>query len=811
MPELSQLDVIAQGKWEKALFTTYALSLTYFESYVLPKLQQTGCQHVTILTDIEGYRISTMEARAQHVGQDYALIPVANAAGIFHPKLTYLWGAENEDILLVGSGNLTYGGHGRNLEVLEALTPSADATAFENFSGFLKALLTRHNLKLGDTASIKDFAARAAAISTGKGASGAKLLHSVNRSIHEQLLDAARNQEWDELFILSPFHSSNGEPIRGLVQELGVKRLKIGVSGASNACCSFPFSMADEFGVDVSAVSPANLEERRALHAKWLELRGATTWVCTGSVNATAQSMGSVRNIEVGVLRELQNPTSDRWKTIPLPDYKENTFLASGTQNKLSVFAELTTDGALVGNVLGAGSHDGDWFLSIESTGAILHESVVNIDAFGHFRIPKLKLPSSSASGRQVRLTQGEREARGWLSVQSMLRLNVSARRAAGAFRRMLDRTESIEDIVAFIGFLSIHTHRALQLTNQIPPQGHSALESEVSSNSSDVEVNIDELFHDVESSRNGTEPALLWGEAGHSVIVLEAITRILLGRTQTKGEGSSHDSPTGQVSEQEDEDDEGAEERRQSDRVRIQDAVSKFRNEVRVALQGGTFPGRSRVSVLMTWSGALLDMYVFRLKSVDDARAFLPELFLEAIRHPAAPEERAALDELVFGVAAALAALPDVARRHIHIHEFLESYLRGKVDESVAIEAARQWLSHECPARLVDDASFAVNALRRELASLTRRGVLEDFVAARLRGEKVPVPTLPFSPEEQKMLKDVRPSGGGKPYFYAIAPRRQTGCPKCHVKIPDSTLKELMLSRVAKCANGCLLISLEP
>ena len=52
--EHSPLEYIANGRWEKALFTSYALSLTYFETYVLPQLRKSGCEMVSVLVDKDG-------------------------------------------------------------------------------------------------------------------------------------------------------------------------------------------------------------------------------------------------------------------------------------------------------------------------------------------------------------------------------------------------------------------------------------------------------------------------------------------------------------------------------------------------------------------------------------------------------------------------------------------------------------------------------------------------------------------------------------------------------------------------------------
>jgi hypothetical protein len=61
-------------------------------------------------------------------------------ATVFHRKLTYLQGAEH-DHLVVSSANLTLAGHGKNLEVLDAVSSYRE---FGEFAGFLEALTREH-------------------------------------------------------------------------------------------------------------------------------------------------------------------------------------------------------------------------------------------------------------------------------------------------------------------------------------------------------------------------------------------------------------------------------------------------------------------------------------------------------------------------------------------------------------------------------------------------------------------------------------------------------------------------------------------
>jgi len=55
-------DILQLRSWKHALFTTYALSLSYFESEVLRPLQRAGCSDVWLIADADGYRCSLWSA-----------------------------------------------------------------------------------------------------------------------------------------------------------------------------------------------------------------------------------------------------------------------------------------------------------------------------------------------------------------------------------------------------------------------------------------------------------------------------------------------------------------------------------------------------------------------------------------------------------------------------------------------------------------------------------------------------------------------------------------------------------------------------
>ena len=433
-PTFSQLDFIASGRtWERAYFTTYALSLTFFESYLLPALRKSGCERVTVFVDVDGYRASLMELKSRGVGREYSVIPIRSATGIFHPKITYLWGEEG-DILLVGSGNLTFGGHGRNIEVLEALNREDDSAAFVDFSKFVEQLVATDSLAIPDTRDLVELSGRARGQASGmEPVDETRLLHSLEVSILDQIVErAALRGPWAELFCLSPYHHESGDPVRELAERLGVHTLSVGVPPSPKDGSAFPFNKSEAWELEVKAVAPRIERPRRPLHAKWFELRGPEHWTVSGSANATQQSLASTRNVEVSVIRVLQGTASENWKAAIRPKHEPADFSSFGEHHDLVLHAAVLADGSIRGQLLGNGDLEGLWAIRLrmgEEHGPE-GETVVQIDGRFHWHSNDFN-EFGTANAVQITLSKGEVSARGWLSVQSILKLPSRSRAAA--------------------------------------------------------------------------------------------------------------------------------------------------------------------------------------------------------------------------------------------------------------------------------------------------------------------------------------------------------------------------------------------
>ena len=177
------ISLVRANEWRRALFTTYTLSLAFFEAHLLPLLEAVGCSDISILVDEHFHTESLSERRARSVGRAYRLIPVAMpSGGIFHPKVAYLWG-RTSDVLAVGSGNLTYAGQGHNLECIDFVASDKEPGSFRDIADFFSNLIESDHVQVRETSDLlAQFRDRAASWS-GSAANRPRIRRSCTRSL----------------------------------------------------------------------------------------------------------------------------------------------------------------------------------------------------------------------------------------------------------------------------------------------------------------------------------------------------------------------------------------------------------------------------------------------------------------------------------------------------------------------------------------------------------------------------------------------------------------------------------------------------
>lgn len=458
------VSVIKMARPRRALFTTFTFSLSWFEALVLPALRQSNCEQVDVLVDARQACKSTDEAASLYAGSAYRVIPVyMEKTTVFHPKLAYLEGWEERDHLVVTSANLTMSGHGRNLEVIDALCSDTEPAVFGEFGDFLRALTAKYSFSAESLAVLHAYRHRAATQLARAGtvdevARRIWLVHTLATPVNEQFLEhAARIDEAHRLTVLSPFHAPSGAPVQKLAREIGVDTLRIGLDAHSLIA---PFQDEDVFGTQPEYVIAKREDEApRLLHAKCFELEGSNgTLVMTGSVNATGQSLNSTDNVEVSLIRMLPKSPFEWTKATPVKFIPCEFKVDAMTSRNPALQVTWTVTNELVGHIEPIGDielvmlsvWDGD-----ECTAQVDEVQLEN----GRFSA-NMGQPANARGALRLIVEGPDLHAEGWINVELDLTGNEDQRNLAKASSRVMANEFRLEDLDTIFGWLSrLQTH----------------------------------------------------------------------------------------------------------------------------------------------------------------------------------------------------------------------------------------------------------------------------------------------------------------------------------------------------------------
>lgn len=291
-----------QGDFRGAVLMTYTLDLNFFEQLVAPKLTALGCGNVLIITDLYGYQ-EALERGARNlsgVGKRYVCVSLwAVGHGIQHAKFLLLVGPQ-QGCLLVGSGNLTLPGYGRNLEQFTRFdcTPgSAESSTavmypFQVIWQLLQQLQQRDQLSGAALERLAVLADIAPWLNqTTPPSDHLQLWHSLDRPLLSQLPQLG---PLDELQLIAPFFDL--DMIAALVTRLRPQQLVIGVDDINPYLDGAALAERCRVwgcGLVINALKGRDAV-RRPLHAKTvIGLQGDEAWYISGSANITSPAWRS--------------------------------------------------------------------------------------------------------------------------------------------------------------------------------------------------------------------------------------------------------------------------------------------------------------------------------------------------------------------------------------------------------------------------------------------------------------------------------------------------------------------------------------
>lgn len=787
------LDVIESGKWNQALFTTYTLSLSFFDSLLLRALRQVGCQEIWVISDLQGYKASLIERRSHAIGHDYRLIPVRLNNGVFHPKCIYLAGPD-EDALSVGSGNLTFGGFGRNLEVLEVFTSRKTPQLFNEFADFLRALRSRVDLECPDLTwcpQFEDRATKAGALADG--AMGIRLLHSAAVPIVDQLTKELSDVE--EMTVLSPFYDNDGYAIRMTAEELGCSKIRIAVPPETNSF-NFPFHVAEKWGKSILPTWADSLDAKRSIHAKWLEFKGKLgSAVMTGSANATKQALCTTNNIEVSVLRAgLSNEVWVDWKEAPFPKSFAPATYSSPSAHELLAYATLTGD-VLDGMILGLNSEGGSWNGTLTKPNGDTKCFTANLNRAARFQVVDLTFSEFAiASGVQILLSSDDRSARGWVHAEDVLRIARLPNLNLGALLRFIARENTEDDDVALLEYLAINAQKHLPSfagrinslkerkdNDQAPAIITVDLEELAPTDTPSVasgavvdlaELSLKRVFAQFRKRLLGYGPKTVQHGARQVVTELESDT-------------TDPDKPTG---------DEATEEKWEQPPDLIQSALSEFDHEMRTLVGSPELDASDCCGLLVLWFEVMMNM-LLRKRDISQAGRFLGEWVSTAGRLAQAKPVVDALEQHFVTSVAVLAGRN--SEGHTELHELLESFYAGAVEPGRLAAALLPPTGIPFGEPQIGLPVAPLDTLREVLQSTTLRQELVAVIDATRHGKAIDDRSPLFKGEAGNEIRIELESASGTDRF-----KEQLGdqlvCAKCFRWLPETMAASLKSRRIA-------------
>ena len=808
-------EIIANGRWEHALFTTYALSLTFFETHILKAgLIKNGCQHVWVVADVDGYEQTLAERQSARVGQEYHLIPVALPHGVFHPKCIYLSGPEG-DLLLVGSGNLTFGGFGRNVEVVEVLKASDCPWVFHAFGKYFEALGARKDFMNPDERWIKTFSNLA--FDAAKGIEkapdeGPHLVHCVNTSIAGQLesyFTAAGGAS--RLRFLSPFYDPKADAVREVAGKAGCQRVTIGLLPGREKDSTFPFDYDLGKGLKLEASSVSAKKDSRPLHAKWLEadLKDGQRLILTGSVNITNKSMCTADNVEVGLIRLQSNKATKylQWEPTDLPKrFEPSQFSRPGLGNRWVVHAQFTRETMLEGRLMGISDPVGKWEGFLARADGERVEFTATVSPEGTFRV---QVPHAehyaTATAVQITLRRGRSEAVGWLHMEGILSLPRLQRLGITSLVRLVNNEQSEDDDAALLEYLALSAQKHL-LTFKLEVKPRKKPETSVNEND-----NGDALRVDLERLAPTTEDPLTGIPHGHLPTSEQNLNEFfgrLRSRMLTSLGGKGPRGISGATTDETGAEDEAERKENEAKAKKAALGLEQFEKKMSemASLDG---PQNYLKAVFTMWLEVELWMRLERMKDFEAAEFASRKWIRNAVQRCRRELGTTTFDRNLFTIAATLAANHlaqdqggGAMGQLVQLHEDLERYCGGPVEKDFAASALVTESGFIFSDRLrINQAIELSDALERVLSTRTFRNEI-GIIRSWQTGQPLP--------EDLQILKT--PPGillaailGRTTKLELVECKADSkACPKCHMEMQQSVRNELQTYRISKCLNSC-------
>lgn len=283
-----------------AIVLTHNIDFVFIQAVVLPALRRCGHPSLTIFADAqcasESYQAQYMVLDS--LGTRFRVVPVTMKPGFrFHPKAVLLSG-QKKGVLLVGSGNLTFGGWRENAETWCRFDSDEDGTApFSAFLEYLESVVALTPLRGSLTAEVNEcfdggLRPWAQNMESPDGLIGRP---SGSNNLIDQMKEVLQEKPIQSLLIHSPYFDDGGHALRELSTQFKVK-----VKVAAQIKRSGLSTEAYEALGDAVYATTVNFQHRVAednlrtafIHAKWYAFEHEDSFsIFQGSANCSQAAL----------------------------------------------------------------------------------------------------------------------------------------------------------------------------------------------------------------------------------------------------------------------------------------------------------------------------------------------------------------------------------------------------------------------------------------------------------------------------------------------------------------------------------------
>lgn len=192
-----------------SLILSFTVDIIFYEQILIRRFMKCGSSNNILLAD-EGQILQSEDSQVYYLQPDrydYLIQPVS-IGNIFHPKAFWI-NKESESLLLIGSGNVGFGGLSDNLEIFSIYSSShqEDRSVMASFSQYVKDLISITGIEDFTSDKVTGLFDQDWIETSSKSSSNTFLFHNLTTAIFDQLLERIATPEI--IHIIAPFYDSD--------------------------------------------------------------------------------------------------------------------------------------------------------------------------------------------------------------------------------------------------------------------------------------------------------------------------------------------------------------------------------------------------------------------------------------------------------------------------------------------------------------------------------------------------------------------------------------------------------------------------